>query len=236
MGANVRHDIDKERRDLYAVSLVLLIYQLAGGSLHDVSITPIGSVRFGAPEVLVTAAWASYAYFLWRFWLAAQGAWGRFRDDVDAEVSAGSAFRDWAKSVQFKRATLYQEAVDDPGRYDVMISKTGPDIRTRLQQEADMLKSVAETEGCFPPIRERTYFSGADFTRNTCEAFRKANGLAGVESAISGLYKLPALSRLRIVLAAMGLAMWRRRAFSDEILPMLVSVLPAVIGIGVLVV
>ncbi len=65
---------DKVRvtRVLQAVSLGLLIYELAGGEIKSLQ-TAGGAMEIERPWVVLYFAWASLAYLLWRYWQCTQG-------------------------------------------------------------------------------------------------------------------------------------------------------------------
>ncbi|MGB0132873.1 hypothetical protein, partial [Dokdonella sp.] len=86
MAATTEPDLDRRRRDLYAISLGLLLFNLAGGSLGSSTSTLFGTIHLSSPEVLGWGAWAAWVYFLWRFSLAAEPIWGLYLDDVDGEI------------------------------------------------------------------------------------------------------------------------------------------------------
>lgn len=64
----------RQRRNLNAMSIALLVYTLAGGSVKSGTSTQLPgglmSISVERPIVVIALAWASLFYFMWRYWLA----------------------------------------------------------------------------------------------------------------------------------------------------------------------
>ncbi|WP_395679497.1 hypothetical protein [Dokdonella sp.] len=86
-------DLEKRRRDLYAISLGIILYNTAQGSVSETATTLFGAVHLGRPWVLIVGAGIMWAYFLWQFLLAAKGQWSRIAKDVDRQIGRGRGFR-----------------------------------------------------------------------------------------------------------------------------------------------
>lgn len=64
----------RQRRNLNAMSITLIIFTLAGGSVKNGTSSQlpggIMSISLEHPNVVITLAWVSLFYFMWRYWLA----------------------------------------------------------------------------------------------------------------------------------------------------------------------
>lgn len=64
----------RQRRNLNAISIALLVYVLGGGAVR--SGTPaqlpggLMSISLERPTIVITLAWVTLLYFMWRYWLA----------------------------------------------------------------------------------------------------------------------------------------------------------------------
>lgn len=81
-----RKDIEtgtlRQRRDLYAVSIALLLYYLAGGTLQPTLSLSLLPLHFDSPCTFLYAAWVAFGYFLIRSRLLAPSAVEEFIKDV----------------------------------------------------------------------------------------------------------------------------------------------------------
>src|SRR5690242_19327203 len=96
--------MDKRRRDLYAVSIGIILYNSANGVLLADTSVIFGGIHLYRPWVLLVGVWIVWAYFLWRFLLLAKGYWPRFLLDVDSEVQLSPGYSTFTKARL--RATL----------------------------------------------------------------------------------------------------------------------------------
>lgn len=66
-------DALRQRRDLYALAIALLVYSLAGGYIvEQVTLGALLPFRLKHPWVLLVAAWVGFFYFWLRFWLVSE--------------------------------------------------------------------------------------------------------------------------------------------------------------------
>lgn len=67
----------RQRRNLNAISIVLLVYSLAGGSVESGASArlPEGlpTIRLENPDVVIAFVWVALLYFMLRFWLTSYG-------------------------------------------------------------------------------------------------------------------------------------------------------------------
>lgn len=74
--------IKRQRTALVSLSLVLLIYALAGGHMRsDVTLLNL-PISFKRPIVLLVAAWVIWAYFLYRYLLVTDSQWKALTEEV----------------------------------------------------------------------------------------------------------------------------------------------------------
>ena len=64
---DIESGVLRQRRDLYAVSIALVVFYLAGGKIgSDARLVGVFATHFDRPWVLLGALWAGWAYFLFR--------------------------------------------------------------------------------------------------------------------------------------------------------------------------
>ncbi|HCH5334032.1 TPA: hypothetical protein N2934_004382 [Vibrio parahaemolyticus] len=69
-------DNNPERRNLVVLSISIILYFLAGGSITDENIRlQVVNVTFSKPEVLVKFVWLLLFWFIYRYWLNHKGSW-----------------------------------------------------------------------------------------------------------------------------------------------------------------
>lgn len=75
-------EIKKQRVALVSLSLVLLIYALAGGGMKS-QVTLLNlPIEFKRPLVLLWSAWVIWGYFLYRYVLVTSSPWSLFLEEV----------------------------------------------------------------------------------------------------------------------------------------------------------
>lgn len=93
MGKNLcgRGAIDPEtlrqRRDFYSVSIGLVIFYFAGGSINQDSTLGMLPLHFENPHVFLIAAWIGWGYFLWRYWLHTENIFSDFKEEMDWQAT-----------------------------------------------------------------------------------------------------------------------------------------------------
>jgi hypothetical protein len=118
-----RKDIDsgvlRQRRDLYGVSIALMLYYLAGGALEHTLNLSLLPLRFDSPCVFLYAAWAGFFYFLVRYWLLAPHAWKYFTEDAIWQTGQTKAGKLVAKNVAPPPPTHIQPNMDVASEIDL---------------------------------------------------------------------------------------------------------------------
>jgi hypothetical protein len=104
-----KQELDKRRRDLYAISLAILAFNTANGVIAPNAQLFFGTMTVGRPWVLLLGAAGMWAYFLWQFWLAAQGRWRHFALDVDRQARFSRPYRQFAE----KRLVIVHRVLSD---------------------------------------------------------------------------------------------------------------------------
>ncbi|WP_260294801.1 hypothetical protein, partial [Sedimenticola hydrogenitrophicus] len=61
-------ELHRQRRNLIGLSLALVVFELAGGKIKEISFMG-GGVSLDDPKALVTLSYLALAYLLWRYWL-----------------------------------------------------------------------------------------------------------------------------------------------------------------------
>lgn len=115
-------DVLRQRRDLYALAIGLMLFSLAGGSLKaDTSFGNVLPLTFSHPYLLLWAAWAGFFYFWFRFWLISEARpIGDFLEDV--RWQAGNTFAMRRIAAEFATDTAQGNADDNKRQ---ILSPTG---------------------------------------------------------------------------------------------------------------
>lgn len=113
----------RQRRNLNALSIVMLIYVLAGGSVKSGSSTQLPgglmTIKLEHPEVVIALAWVSLLYFMWRYWLSSAD----LRRQIEEKRLASYRHTKYANRVVNKLASDYK--IEDGKLHGVLRSKTG---------------------------------------------------------------------------------------------------------------
>ena len=214
-------DADRQRRDLYAISLGLLLFNLAGGSLDAAASTFFGSIHIARPWMIGVGAWLAWAYFLWRFWLAARPIWNSFLDDIDLEVHTSRRYGAFCSSIFSGFADLSREAVNE-GRVAWIGNLEGVDLNN-VAQQFDGVKG-----------RELRYMLQP---RSYAKHFSRTEGVRPDATPMGVLYPMPdaawnivlektpwdGSTRKTILRKCFVSAAWRQHAFSDRVLPLIIA-------------
>ena len=89
----------RQRRSVMAISLGLIIYELAGGKLHGASVFG-GVITLEHPRIVLYFAWAALFYFIWRYWLYMRGEFGRVRTEYLVAIGYLPSFKELASEFQ----------------------------------------------------------------------------------------------------------------------------------------
>lgn len=208
-------DFDKERRDLYAVSLVITLYCFAGAELTGSASSPVG-VSIARPEVVVWAIVVAWVYFLWRYWLAVEHPWSAFATEVAETHLANRLWR---------RSTL--KVIEH--RYELMKRADGSTWAKAWAAIPDHLKTefAGELDGKIGmlPFGADWRLSNIDFASRGF-LHQVSRPLRGeLKSAARDLGMKPVkwwpLKRCCITLIGLFRAARSRPAFSDRLLPLI---------------
>ncbi len=189
-------DIDsgvlRQRRDFYALSIGLMLFHLAHGTIQHSSTFGVLPLKFSNPCWFLVAAWVGFFYFLLRYWLMSPpSVWGMYMDD--ARWQAG----DWIRVRK-----LASQLVSRP---------KNPEIED--QQRARLLVK----NGPIPMIRFRNGEPCLHIdSLRTHAASNVEHFIARPDQ------KTPASNKALLWVAflrGMFLATWRERAFTDYVLP-----------------
>jgi len=84
-------DLHRQRRNLVGVSLGLVVFETAGGTVGNVSFLD-GGVTLSNPELVIVMAYIALAYLLWRYWLYAKPEHQKFRGLVADTILNSSGY------------------------------------------------------------------------------------------------------------------------------------------------
>lgn len=82
MSEEIKSELFKHRRNLILVSVITLLYALAGAEIQGTSALFL-NVKFNKPQVIGVALYFLIFYFLWRFWIYAQEQHEQVRTEFD---------------------------------------------------------------------------------------------------------------------------------------------------------
>lgn len=217
--------IDKERRDLYAVSIALILYTVSGARLKSEFGSFVGVMELKSPEVLLIAACLAWFYFFWRFALVSNDSWRRFQDDVDHWIDASPTYRKFSDKLMAERTLLFNELLSASQASGKAAVHNGKKItREELLGARDSLKTAFERakDGRLA-IQRRSFLRSIKNWEVTSSGVTQARATP-VVNLFPEEEAVPALLRLRIVSGAMARAMFKSNTFTDEVLPVLVAV------------
>jgi hypothetical protein len=123
-------ELEKRRRDLYAISIALIVFNVAGGSLEPAATTLFGSVHITRTIVLQFAAWIAWGYFVWQFWLAATPAKATFAEDIRTEIQISNRYWEYSKKI----VQLFSKITVDPGFYSDKLQVTTQELNDFVSQ------------------------------------------------------------------------------------------------------
>lgn len=143
--------LDKYRRDFCAISVALLLYNSAGGSLSPNTAVLFGSITISRPGVVLAGAWIIWCYFYWQFSKRARVV-QTFRDEIDKSAGQSKSFKDYSRRQIFRAAELVAERVPQVHENE----------RTPLNEIHRGLRSQYENGAWIHPTRG-TYFRRIGF-------------------------------------------------------------------------
>lgn len=222
--------LESRRRDLYAVSLGLILFQLAGAQIKPEASTFFGAFDLALPGVIVYGAWLLLAYFLWRF---LQKGWpfDAFRADIAAEALMDMAFQQAAAEPLKKLLHIAKDQAKDFNSYS----------RTRKEHQiADagtLRRVVEELEGVIAgklyaqPVKgtwirrvDAAHLAGSGMARNDKPPWR-------YHFMSERVVALPFRDWVGILLRSSVRATIRREAFADQVLPLMCAMAAVVVGV-----
>lgn len=92
-GRELDGDLLRQRRNVYATSLGLIVYHVAGGRLGANGEFAALRIHFTRPEWLYVIAIVALVYFLYRFWVVDPGCIERFKQEWVAQTKCTKPYR-----------------------------------------------------------------------------------------------------------------------------------------------
>lgn len=210
---DIEADALRQRRDLYALAIGLVIFNLAGG--HVVDAGTVGNlipVKLKYPQVVLAVAWLGFFYFWIRFWLVSEAKpWGDFVEDARWQAGHSRAGRKLAAGLANASVSWGNER-SAAQNADAVRNPNGPVPRFYLER--------------WKPI--------IDLNQIGTRAPR--NGQGASNEHYGGLHHLETASQRRAFWSAYLLgffrATFRERSFSDNTLPHIFAVFTVLTGIA----
>lgn len=197
-------DVLRQRRDLYALAIGLMLFCLAGGSLKaETSFGNVLPLTFSHPHLLLWAAWAGFFYFWFRFWL----------------ISEARPIADFLEDVRWQAGDTFA------------MRRIAAELATTTAQGSaeDNKLGILSPTGYVPVVS----FSGAK-PLISLNRLRHRRGDNLVMSVGPGDQEIPRGRRLMFWLAyisAFPRAIVGERAFTDYTLPHLFALLTLMVGL-----
>jgi hypothetical protein len=121
----------REARLLQIISVGLILFELAGGTLQGLSVGG-GLIQLKDPAIVLYFAWAALAYVLWRYWQCTQGQiGGTIMSDYYPTLAALPAYQNLVKQYE---GVVEGERVGNPSPIIVRTwFSRALDYRRRLQ-------------------------------------------------------------------------------------------------------
>jgi len=210
---DIEPDALRQRRDLYALSIGLMLFNLAGGKIA--ANTAFGSllpISIERPWLLLCAAWLGFFYFWFRFWLVSEPApLGAFIEDIQWQAGNNARVRRIAE--KFAQGAPWQRS---------------DGVARGLINGPDGLVPKIVWRGLTPILN----LQGLTARRGRANFNQQSESIGPAEC----LLPTEDHSEIRLAwLIAIPRAIVRERAFTDYTLPHLVAVLTVLIGLARLV-
>jgi hypothetical protein len=224
-------ELEKRRRDIYAISLALIVYNFAGGSFNPSTTTTtlFGSVQIAYPLVLIISAWIAWAYFFWQFWLVARPIKDSFEQDVRVEILESERFRSYSKKLLQVFAEIAGAGLDQP---DIEI--TTQELQGFVGRRIDFLTYSQGKKVFDVDLRDRKWviqrpYLISDPSRQFVDHI---NVPKGVWKKAMTMMPWKGDVQEQIVKAARQTARLRQHAFSNRLLPMWIAWSAPVVGVA----
>jgi hypothetical protein len=115
-------ELHRQRRNVIGVSLALIVFEIAGGTVKEVSFLE-GGIKLDDAELVVSLSYIALTYLLWRYWLYAKPEHTRFHGLVDQKIKGSKRYQELVNPLitQFKdksgvaSAEGWQDAVEEEG-------------------------------------------------------------------------------------------------------------------------
>lgn len=153
-------ELHRQRRNVIGVSLALIVFEIAGGTVKDVSFLG-GGIKLDNAELIVSLSYIALTYLLWRYWLYAKPEHARFRGLIDQTIRESKRYQELVNPLisQFKEksgvafAEGWQEAVDDEEKKEFVPIPVEVSLQHKMFTR-ELVIRVANPKGDFNPDHE----------------------------------------------------------------------------------
>lgn len=210
---DIEPDALRQRRDLYALAIGLVIFNLAGGHVSDAgTVGNLIPVKLRYPQVILLVAWLGFFYFWIRFWLVSEAKpWADFVEDAMWQAGHSKGGRKLAAGLAHASVSWGTERTAAQNA-DAILNPNGPVPRFHVERWKPIL----------------------DLNQIGVRAAR--NGQAASNEHYGGLHVLEAPAQRRTFWWAYLLgfyrATFRERSFSDNTMPHLFAIFTVLTGIA----
>lgn len=210
-------EVLRQRRDLYVVSIGLLLFYWADGTVLELWTMTFIPAEVRCPQVFLWAAWIAFAYFSWRYWLVAPPAWKGYQEEVAWQLRTGTIVR-----------RLARKLIDHPDK-KLATKQSILDRCNALEQAArDHLDNAR-----YGPLVRRESWRVVTINLSKLAPFRNSS-MNATAREVQSRHQLEGLEILQYYAAyaiAFTLAIFRERSFSDYVLPYLVAGLAVAVAL-----
>lgn len=153
-------DLHRQRRNVIRVSLALIVFEISGGTVRDVSFLG-GGIKLDNAELIVCLSYIALMYLLWRYWLYAKLEHARFRRFVDQTIKESKRYQELVNPLiaQFRKNLGVafdegdQEAVDDEEKKEFVPIPVEVSFHKKMFNR-ELVIRVANPKGDFNPDHE----------------------------------------------------------------------------------
>jgi len=200
-------ELHRQRRNLIAISLGLIIFEMAGGQVKAVSFMN-GGVSLENPGLLISLGYLALAYSLWRYWLYVKPEHDEFRKLVQKTLEDSPLYREFVGPLVKKfreesgvaHADGWQEFSYDELQKEFVLTPVEEHVTGNFLTR-ELVLQVQNPKGDFNPDRVAHRMPEFSYERMKASAWTKV--ILG-EKEYSDLF-VPYL----LAFSAVGLLLWR---------------------------
>ncbi|RJG02778.1 hypothetical protein [Noviherbaspirillum sedimenti] len=197
-------EFQKQRRNLLGVSLGLVVFEFSGGKAESISFLG-GGIKLTDGQAIITLAYISLAYLLWRYWLYARPLHEKFQNEVKERINNSTSYRGLitplVENFKNEAGVAYKDGWNAYHGIETKEKYIPIPVNTLIEKNLfsrKLLISVENSQGEFHPEKEIHNISYAKYELITLKAW--LSSMMG-DKSFSDLYVPYTLSFLAIASA-----------------------------------